>query len=126
MTISLSTVVRAYHGLSGRKAAPRVIISGWRIVIGLSSGMIARVDYSSAQTVADRAQQIYQERFQTAFEQTYSGRYVIIDILTKKAYVAVSVEENINKAKAEAPDGLFHLIRIGSAALRTSTINSYS
>jgi hypothetical protein len=79
------------------------------VTIGIT---IARTDYSSAQTVADRGERIYKEQFQDASKKNISGQYVVIDILTKRAYMAVFPEEAINKATAEAPDGLFHLVKI--------------
>jgi hypothetical protein len=81
--------------------------------------MIARTNYSSAQTVADRGEHIYKDRFQSTYEKEYGGQYVVIDILTKQAYVAPSPEEATDRAKAAAPGGLFHVIRIeASAALK--------
>lgn len=79
--------------------------------------MIARTNYSSAQTVADRGQHIYKERFQATYEKEYCGQYIVIDILTKQSYVAPLPEEAIQKAKTAAPDGLFYLIRIETPAL---------
>ncbi|UVT20093.1 MAG: hypothetical protein H8K03_20330 [Nitrospira sp.] len=79
--------------------------------------MIARTHYSSDQIIAERGEQIYAERFQAEYEQHYSGQYVVIDILTKSAYVAAFQEEAINKAKAIAPNGLFHLVRIHTPTL---------
>ena len=74
--------------------------------------MIARVHKSGGEIVADKGEQIYKEQFQATYENAYSGQYVVIDILTKRAYVAASPEEAIHLANAEAPDGLFHLMRI--------------
>jgi len=78
--------------------------------------MIARTHYSSDQIVADKGEQIYKEQFQAAFENKYSGQYVAIDILTKRAYVAASPEEALKSARIDAPDGLFHFMRIEAPA----------
>ena len=74
--------------------------------------MIARVHKSGNEIVADKGEQIYKEQFQATYENAYSGQYVVIDILTKKAYVATSSEDAVHLANAEAPNGLFHLMRI--------------
>jgi hypothetical protein len=79
--------------------------------------MIARTHYSSDQIIAERGEQIYEERFQADYEQHYSGQYVVIDILTKSAYVAAFPEEALNKANAMVPNGLFHLVRIHTPPL---------
>jgi hypothetical protein len=88
--------------------------------------MIARTDYSSAQTVADRGERIYKEQFRDMCEKEYSGQYVVIDILAKRAYVGVFPEEAINKATAEAPNGLFHLMKIGPPAAFKLPLKSFS
>jgi hypothetical protein len=88
--------------------------------------MIARTDYSSAQTVADRGERIYKEQFQDMCEKEYSGQYVVIDILAKRAYVGVFPEEAINKATAETPNGLFHLMKIEPPAAFKLPLKSFS
>jgi hypothetical protein len=88
--------------------------------------MIARTNYSSAQTVADRGEHIYKERFQATCEKEYRGQYIVIDILTKQAYVAPSPEEAIDRTKAAAPDGLFHVMRVEASAALKSPVKSYS
>lgn len=74
--------------------------------------MLARTNHSSGQIVADKGEQIYKDLFQEQYEQEYSGQYVIIDVLKKRAYVAGSAARAFIKAKADAPNGLFHLIKI--------------
>lgn len=78
--------------------------------------MLARTNYSSGQIVADKGEQIYKDLFQEQYEKEYSGQYVVIDVLKKRAYVAASATEAVLKAKADAPDGLFHLIKIQGSA----------
>jgi hypothetical protein len=74
--------------------------------------MLARTNYSSGQIVADKGEQMYKDLFQEQYEKEYSGQYVVIDVLKKRAYVASSATEAVVKAKDDAPDGLFHLIKI--------------
>ncbi len=87
--------------------------------------MIARTNYSSAQAVVDRGEHIYKERFQATCEKEHGGQYIVIDILTKQAYVAPFPEEAIDRAKAAAPEGLFHLIRIEASAAPKLPVKSY-
>ena len=83
--------------------------------------MIARTHCSSDQIVAERGEQIYKERFQAAHEKEYIGQYIAIDIMTKKAYVAPSSEDAVNAAHTESPDGLFHVMRIGTSRPAVTT-----
>lgn len=74
--------------------------------------MLARTNYSSDQIVADKGEQIYNLLFQKQYEKEYSGQYVVIDVLRKRAYVSETAADAVIKAKVDAPDGLFHLIKI--------------
>lgn len=78
--------------------------------------MLARTNYSSGQIVADRGEQLYQDLYQNEYETKFGGQYVVIEVLTKCAYVADSAAAAVMKAKANAPDGLFHLIKIQGSA----------
>ena len=78
--------------------------------------MIARTNYSSAQIIAERGEQIYKEEFQAEYEKEYNGQYVVIDVLTKRAYVAPSSDEAITTPKASAPNALFHLLKIKTSS----------
>ena len=74
--------------------------------------MLSRTDYSSDQIVADRGERIYQDLYQGEYESSFEGQYVVIEVLTKRAYVAHSAAGALIKAKTEDPNGLFHLIKI--------------
>lgn len=74
--------------------------------------MLARTDHSSGQIVADKGEQIYKDLFQQQYEKDYSGQYVVIDVVRKRAYVADTAADAVIKAKVDDPDGLFHLIKI--------------
>ena len=78
--------------------------------------LLARTNYSSGQIVADKGEQIYKDLFQEQYENQYSGQYVVIDVLKKRAYVAETAAEAVLKTKADAPGGLFHLIKIQGSA----------
>ena len=85
--------------------------------------MLARTDYSSDKIIADRAERVYQDLYQDEFETKFSGQYVVIEVMTKRAYVAESVAGAIIKAKTDDPNGLFHLIQIEGIA--PNVIKSY-
>lgn len=72
---------------------------------------------SSEQTgsVAEQGEQIYRALYRDKYEKKYSGRYVVIEVQTKLAYVAASPAGAMHKAESEDPDGLFHLIKIQGA-----------
>ena len=78
--------------------------------------MLARTDHSSGQIVADKGERIYKDLFQTQYEKDYRGHYVVIDVVRKRAYVAETAADAVIKAKVDAPDGLFHLIKIQGLA----------
>lgn len=74
--------------------------------------MLARTNYSSEHIVADKGEQIYQDLYQDEYETKFAGHYVVIEVLTKRAYVAGSAAGVVIKAKTADPNGLFHLIKI--------------
>lgn len=78
--------------------------------------MLARTHLSSDQIVSDKGEQIYKDLFQKQYEKEYSGQYVVIDVMRKRAYVAGTAADAVIKAKVDAPDGLFHLIKIQGSA----------
>ena len=64
--------------------------------------------------IAQQAQQIYKRNFQEEYESRYGGKFVVIDIRQGKAYLGEFAEDALQKARARAPYGVFHLIRVGS------------
>ena len=78
--------------------------------------MIARSDYSSERIIADKGERIYQDLYQDEYETKFAGHYVVIEVLTKRAYVADSAAGVVAKAKIADPNGLFHLIKIPGSA----------
>lgn len=81
------------------------------------------VPLSDPKAIAERGEKIYNERYRAQFEQECLGKFVAIDVVTGKAYVATSTEEAYEAARKESPKGLFHLIKVGSpGAFRVSTL----
>ena len=80
--------------------------------------MLARTNYSSDQIVADRGERIYHDLYQDECETKFGGQYIVIELLTKRAYVAHSAMGALIKAQTGDPNGLFHLIEIQDSAPR--------
>ena len=67
--------------------------------------------------IAHRGEAIYKEKFQEVYERLlrskYFGKFLAIDISSEKAFVDDTPLGALQKAQAENPDGLFHLVKIG-------------
>lgn len=55
---------------------------------------------------------LYQDLYQDEYETKFCGQYVVIEVLTKRAYVSETAAGALLKAKTDDPNGLFHLIEI--------------
>lgn len=71
-------------------------------------------DISSISKIAEAAVDIYKEHYQEEYERDHKGEYVAIDVMEGGAYLDESSGGALEKARKEAPHGVFHLIRIGS------------
>lgn len=78
--------------------------------------MLARKDYSSDRIIANRAERVYHDLYQDEYEVNFPGQYVVIEVLTKHAYVSETAAEAVMKAKTADPDGLFHVVQIQGKA----------
>lgn len=77
--------------------------------------------FTKPQEIVEAGERIYNERFKKDLEAQNSGQFAAIDVLGARVYVAQFPEEALEKARKEAPTGLFHLIKIGSTgAFRVS------
>lgn len=68
----------------------------------------------SPDKIATEGERIYAERHKLNLEQEHLGHFVAVDVMTGSAYVAEFPEDALAKARSEAPNGVFHLIRIGA------------
>ena len=68
----------------------------------------------SPDKIAEEGQRLYEASHKADLEQNRRGEYVAIDVLTGNAYVAKFPELAIEEARRQAPNGVFHLIRIGA------------
>jgi hypothetical protein len=75
--------------------------------------------------MAQRGEKIYAEKYKAAYEEKHWGKFLAIDVNTQHVYLGDTAEEALEKARLEAPKGVFHLIRIGhSGAFRVSYSNN--
>jgi hypothetical protein len=82
------------------------------------------MDLSNPKALAQRGEEIYNEKYRSDYEGRFAGKFVAIDVTSGAAYLADSPEDAVKKARANAPQGLFHLVRVGSAgAFRVSYSN---
>ena len=68
---------------------------------------------SNPKVVAERGEKIYQEKYKAEYERLYPGKFVAIDVTTEAAFVSDTPEGAIKQGQAQAPLGIFHLIRVG-------------
>ncbi len=82
--------------------------------------------FTKPQEIAEAGERIYLTQYKENFERQYSGHFVAIDVLSEKAYVGEFPEQALEKARTDAPSGLFHLIKIGSAGAFRVTFASHA
>lgn len=63
--------------------------------------------------IAQKGEQIYQEKLKDKLETQHKGEYVAINVENEDYFLAESPDEALNKAKEKYPNAIFHLIRIG-------------
>ena len=68
----------------------------------------------SPDKIAEAGEAIYSDRHKTELEAKHHDRFVAIDVLTGEAYIGEFPEEALQLAREKAPNGIFHLIRIGA------------
>jgi hypothetical protein len=73
--------------------------------------------------IVDKGIAIY-EKIKGNYEPQYKGKFLAIDVTSGKAYMADTGGEAIEKAKAENPEILFYLVRIGFDSVAT-LLNSF-
>jgi hypothetical protein len=66
--------------------------------------------------VAEQGERIYREKYKDSYERDHRGQFAAIDVNTAKAYLADESGDAIERALEDSPNGIFHLIRVGSPA----------
>jgi len=67
--------------------------------------------------IAEMGRRIYREKYQSEFEARHPGQIVAIDIVTKRAFLAPSVEEAVENGHRACPASLFHVLKVGAPAV---------
>ena len=67
--------------------------------------------------IADTAEAIYNERYREEYERAYPDQFVVIDARDGSTSLGVSPVDALQLARDRAPDGVFHLIRIGFSSV---------
>jgi len=69
--------------------------------------------FLSPTAIATLGQKIYEERYKADFEANHRGKYAAINVRTGDAILGDTPEQAVEKGRSQAPDGLFHLVRVG-------------
>ena len=64
--------------------------------------------------IAEAAEKIYTSSYKEKLEKSNSGEFAVIDVRSGNVYVGKFAEDALRDAREKAPNGVFHLIRIGS------------
>ena len=75
--------------------------------------MVTHRDFPSPSSIATLGQKIYDERYKAALEENQQGKFVAVNVRNSEATVGDTPEQALESARAKAPDGLFHLVRVG-------------
>jgi hypothetical protein len=70
---------------------------------------------TSPQDIAAAGERIYAERHKQVLEREHPGQFAAVDVLTGEVYIGEYPEDALSTARQKAPNGVFHLLRIGSA-----------
>ena len=70
----------------------------------------------SAEEVARRGEEIYDQDIRDRAETEHTGEFLVIDVFTGNYELSPNEAEAFNRADERNPDGLFYLMRVGSRA----------
>lgn len=77
----------------------------------------------STDDLVESGQRLYDERLRELLEPTHLGRYVAIDPMSGRYFIADTGTEALLDARSELPEALFYLARVGHPA--TDTLSGY-
>jgi len=69
---------------------------------------------SDPKAVAEAGERIYAEKYREKYEKEHWGKFVAIDVLTSDAFLGDTAEQALEEAREKSPQGIFHLILVGS------------
>jgi hypothetical protein len=65
-------------------------------------------------SIAEKGEAIYREKFQEEYERKYPGKFLAIDVTTATPYVADTPEKAVEQLLQANPRAYYHVIRVGS------------
>jgi hypothetical protein len=75
----------------------------------------------SPEKIAGAGERIYEERYKRQLDPDHHGHFIAVDVTSGVGYVAEYPEQALQDGRAAAPNGIFHLVRIGArGAFRVS------
>eukprot|EP01041_Mallomonas_annulata_P033765 gene33765-56435_t len=83
----------------------------------MESLMVGFNALSNPLEVAKAGERIYAENYQQEYEAKFSGQFAVIEVKSGEVFQGKFPEDAIGKAREKFPDGMLHLIRIGSSVL---------
>jgi hypothetical protein len=78
----------------------------------------------SPEKIADAGERIYEERYKAELEPGRHGHFIAVDVTSGCGYIAEYPEQALQDAREAAPNGIFHLIRIGALRVVSLTPGS--
>lgn len=69
-----------------------------------------------AEYIAEVATRIYAEEYQQSYEQQHPGRFIVIDVNTRRGYLGEHLDDAFDAAEQDDAKGPLFLIRIGHAS----------
>ncbi|MFQ5927025.1 MAG: hypothetical protein ACE5MH_06275 [Terriglobia bacterium] len=71
--------------------------------------------------IGERGEQIYEKKYKDEYEARHKGKFAAIEVYSEQAFVAETPERALDEGRKAVPEGVFHLIRVGSpGAFRVS------
>ena len=87
--------------------------------------MIGSGAFSNPLEIAKEGERIYAEKYREEYEAKFSGQFAVIEVKSGEIFPGRFPEDAIDKARLKFPDGMLHLIRIGSpSAYQVSFLSS--
>ena len=65
--------------------------------------------------IAERGEQIYQERLKDSLEKKHTGEFVAIEVESRKHFLAKTAENVLEQAPTAFPDKIFYIIRVANS-----------
>jgi hypothetical protein len=66
--------------------------------------------------IADRAKQLYEEKYRQTLERSHWGAFVCIEPESEEYFLGETFDDAVNQAIDAHPDCLTHTLRVGHAA----------